>query len=81
MDKIVYVDGVKGYATGESEDDEILVYYDDWADEQGYKRMEDLRTELHESGCSEEEFDSVIEEAEEEFEQWCEDNGVTGEYV
>lgn len=81
MEKIVYVDGVKGYADGECEEDGVTVYYDDWADENGFKRMEDLRTELLESGCSEEELDSVVEEVEEEFEQWCEDNNVNGEYV
>ena len=76
----VTVDGVLGYPVDEDKN-EVWVYYDDWASAKGYKKMDELRTELHESCCSEEEFDRVIDEAEEEFEDWCDEVGVVGQHV
>lgn len=61
------VDGVRVYDGG-------YVYFDDWLKEEGYYKQETMRDIYLSNGMDEEEFDNMMDNLLEQFEQWAEEN-------
>ena len=60
---------------------DYIAYFDDWLEANGHYKREAIRDRMLSAGEDEEAFDEIIEELEEEFFSWCEDNDVDGQTV